>query len=114
MTKYLFLTLSICLLTRQGFSQTDSVKKMNTIGVSGSVDLYYRNAFNNAKDATNNFTSFTNSNQQVQLGMASAKIDFTRDRFFATVDLGYGKRAGEFSYNDKGILANIKDRKIVV
>ena len=112
MTKYLFLTLSICLLTRQGFSQTDSVKKMNTIGVSGSVDLYYRNAFNNAKDATNNFTSFTNSNQQIQLGMASAKIDYTRDRFFATVDLGYGKRAGEFSYNDKGILANIKQAYI--
>ncbi len=112
MIKYFFLALSISLLSLEGLGQIDTTTKNNPFSVSGSVDVYYRNAFNTAKDAKNNFTSFTNSNQQVQLGMASAKIDFTKDRFFATVDLGYGKRAEEFSYNDKGVLANIKQAYI--
>ena len=88
--------------------QTDSTKKINPFTFSGSVDVYFRNAFNSIKENSNNFTSFTNSNQKTQLGMASAKVDYTKGKFFATVDLGYGKRAEEFSYNDKGVLTNIK------
>jgi hypothetical protein len=93
-------------------SQTDSTKKNNPFSISGSVDVYYRNAFNTIKENNNNFTSFTNSNQKAQLGMASAKIDYTKGDLYATVDLGYGKRAEEFSYNDKGAMANIKQAYI--
>jgi hypothetical protein len=112
MIKYLLIIFSFSLLSLEGFCQTDSIKKINPFSVSGSVDVYYRNAFSKDKDANNNFTSFTNSNQLVQLGMASAKVDFTKQQFFATIDLGYGKRAEEFSYNDKGVLANIKQAYI--
>jgi hypothetical protein len=94
------------------FSQIDSTKKNSPFTINGALDGYYRNAFNTSKDNHNNFTSFTNSNQQFQLGMASAKIDYTKNKFFATVDLGFGKRATEFSYNDKGFLANIKQAYI--
>ena len=90
------------------FSQTDSTEKTKPLTFSGSVDAYYRNAFNTIKENSNNFTSFTNSKQKAQLGMVSAKVDYTKGKFFATVDIGYGKRAEEFSYNDKGILVNIK------
>lgn len=90
------------------FSQNDSTKKSSPLTFSGSVDGYFRNAFKTLKEENNNFTSFTNSNQQFQLGMATAKVDYTKGKFFATVDLGFGKRAEEFSYNDKGIMASIK------
>jgi hypothetical protein len=40
--------------------------------------------------------------------MASIKVDQTFQKFTASLDLGIGKRADEFSYNDKNILKNIK------
>ncbi len=87
-------------------AQEDS-SKLN-VAFSGSVDGYYR--FNNGKDATNNFTSFTNSANSFELGMASLRADATMlsGKVGATIDLGYGTRANEFSYNDVGSLAIIK------
>jgi hypothetical protein len=103
----LVIILFLCtIITASG--QTDSTKKINPFSISGSVDVYYRYAFNSIKENNNNFTSFTNTNQKAKLGMASAKIDYTKGKISATVDLGFGKRAEEFSYNDKGIMANIK------
>lgn len=95
-----------------GFGQNDSTKLPSPFTISWSVDAYFRNAFDIEKNNTNNYTSFTNSNKKLQLGMLSAKVDYTKGKFFATVDLGYGKRAEEFSYNDKGLLANIKQAYI--
>jgi len=112
MIKNILVTLLFLCNIYTAFSQTDSTKRMNPFSVSGSVDVYFRNAFNTAKGNSNNFTSFTNSNQKAQLGMASAKLNYDNGKFFATVDLGYGKRAEEFSYNDKGVLANIKQAYI--
>ena len=40
--------------------------------------------------------------------MASLKIDQSLGKLAATVDLGVGKRAEEFSYNDNGFLAYLK------
>lgn len=94
-----------------GFSQSDSTAP-SALTISGYVDGYFRSVLNSKKEMNNNFTSFTNSNQQVQLGMASAKVDYLKGNLFATLDLGYGKRAEEFSYNDKGIIANIKQAYI--
>jgi hypothetical protein len=70
------------------------------------VDGYYRSDFAGLKE--NNKTSFTNSNKAVQLGMVSLKLDQSRGDFAGTLDLGVGKRADEFSYNDKGIGTVIK------
>lgn len=80
---------------------------------SGFVDAYYRFNFANTKKNTgalNNYTSFTNSQNSFELGMASLKADYTYGKISATVDLGFGSRAREFSYveEEQGILQAIK------
>jgi hypothetical protein len=77
-------------------SAQDSTK---TLAISGSVDAYYRYNF---AGKSNNFTSFTNSQSSFELGMASLRADATAlsGKVGATVDLGFGRRAEEFSYND--------------
>lgn len=79
----------------------DSTKK-GTLTINGSVDAYYRFNFANAKDSarTNNYTSFTNSQNSFELGMASVKADYTIGKVEGLIDLGFGRRAEEFSYND--------------
>lgn len=80
--------------------------------ISGYVDVYYRYNFANAKhidDGTfNNFTSFTNSQNSFELGMASVRLDHTIGKVSVVADLGFGKRAEEFSYNDSNTLLAIK------
>ena len=79
-------------------AQTDSIPKPT---ITGSVDTYFRYNFANPSDGnTNNFTSFTNSQNSFQLGMASVRADHTFGKASATVDLGFGPRAEEFSYGD--------------
>ena len=94
------------------FAQTDSSGSKYSITTSGSVDAYYRNSFSTPSGVTNNLTSFTNTNHKFSLGMASLKVDQSIGKFAATVDLGVGKRAEEFSYNDNGILAYLKQAYI--
>lgn len=87
------------------FSQTDSSKSPWPT-ITGSVDVYYRYNFANAQDPetgdkfTNNYTSFTNSQNSFELGMASLRADHSFGKASATVDLGFGRRAEEFSYAD--------------
>ncbi|MEN9686380.1 MAG: hypothetical protein RLZZ28_2166 [Bacteroidota bacterium] len=82
-------------------AQQDSTKKSITT-IIGSVDAYYRYNFENPPGKTNNLTAFTNSKNSFELGMASIRLDHSYKRVSATVDLGFGKRAQEFSYNDVG------------
>jgi hypothetical protein len=82
-------------------AQADSAKKSTTT-VTGSVDAYYRYNFSDPKGGTNNLTSFTNSQSSFELGMASIRADHSFGRISGTLDLGFGKRAQEFSYNDVG------------
>ena len=83
------------------FYAQDSTKKGN-LSITGSVDAYYRYNFHNAKDSahTNNYTSFTNSQNSFELGMASIKSGLYHWQSRRVVDLGFGRRAEEFSYND--------------
>ena len=74
--------------------------------INGSADVYYK--YNFEKSKTNNLTSFTNSHNSFELGMASVKLDYKTTKVEMVADLGFGKRAQEFSYNDQGILAGIK------
>ena len=92
-------------------AQTDSAKAP-AVSTSYTIyfDGYYKSDF--SKQSTNNKTSFTNSNQSLQLGMASIKLDHTNGNFAGTVDLGLGKRAQEFSYNDNGVAQAIKQAYI--
>ncbi|MEP6584098.1 MAG: outer membrane beta-barrel protein [Ginsengibacter sp.] len=80
-------------------AQTDSTSPGPVI--TGSVDAYFRYNFSDPKSGgTNNFTSFTNSQNSFQLGMASVRADHTFGKASATIDLGFGTRAEEFSYGD--------------
>jgi hypothetical protein len=83
----------------------DSTKK-SSLNITGSVDAYYRYNFQNVKDVnyatTNNYTSFTNSQNSFELGMASVKAEYTTGKVTGVIDLGFGRRAEEFSYNEAG------------
>lgn len=84
------------------YAQTDSSAAVTPpLTVTGSIDVYFRYNFANPSDgAINNFTSFTNSQNSFQLGMASIRADHSFGKASATVDLGFGPRAEEFSYGD--------------
>ncbi len=71
-----------------------------TLTISGGLDAYYR--YNFSSKYANNYTSFTNSQSSFELGMASIRADASAlaGKVTATVDLGFGRRAEEFSYND--------------
>lgn len=88
----------------------DSTAKKGTLTISGSIDAYYRYDFHNAKDSgrTNNYTSFTNSQNSFELGMASVKADYAIGKVDGVLDLGFGRRADEFSYNDNSTLVAVK------
>ncbi len=67
------------------------------IAITGSIDGYYRYNF---EGGLNNLTSFTNSTNSFELGMASIRGDHSFGKGSVVVDLGFGRRAAEFSYND--------------
>ena len=96
-------TLSLSLLMAILFganAQKDTAAHVATpppIAITGSVDGYYRYNFDGA---ANNLTSFTNSQNSFELGMASIRGDHSFGKGSVTVDLGFGRRAAEFSYND--------------
>lgn len=111
MLRKIFLGAIVCLTFISGFSQTDSTKAAPADStkpaaptspaptITGSVDVYYRYNFNDSKTGfTNNYTSFTNSQNSFELGMASVRADHSFGKASATIDLGFGRRAEEFSY----------------
>jgi hypothetical protein len=90
-------------------AQTDTTKpaaSSSSTTFTTYIDGYYRADFAGLK--SNNTTSFTNSNNALQIGMASFKVDQTLGKFAGTVDVGFGKRADENSYNDKGLATSVK------
>ena len=107
MTRKIQSSIILMFLGTAAFSQTDSTEpeKSPWPTITGSVDAYYRYNFANAHDVdgqtlTNNYTSFTNSQNSFELGMASIRADHSFGKASATVDLGFGRRAEEFSYAD--------------
>ena len=103
------LTILVCVNAVMAQDSTKSVT------ISGSVDGYYRYNFANATgySNSNSFTSFTKSQSAFAFGMASLKADATAlsGKVTATVDLGFGPRAEEFSYYEyasKSSLALVK------
>jgi hypothetical protein len=91
----------------------DSTK---AVSFSGSVDAYYR--YNNGKSESdpykNSKTSFTKTANSFELGMASLRADATAldGKVTGVIDLGFGSRATEFSYNDGPALSAIKQAYI--
>ena len=87
------------------FAETDSIPAPS-LTITGSADVYYRLDF--AKQSGNSLTSFTPANNQFALGMASVKFEHKTSKVDMVADLGFGKRAADFSYNDEGILSAVK------
>ncbi len=80
--------------------KADTVVPSPATTFSGSLDLYYRYNFANPPGAFNNYTSFTNSQNSFELGFATLRADHSWAKAGVTVELGFGRRAQEFSYND--------------
>lgn len=99
------LTGAFAMLTLNTTFGQDSTKS-SSLTINGSADVYYKYDFGKTKD--NNLTSFTNSHNAFELGMASVKFDYRAGKVEMVADLGFGKRAQEFSYNDEGVLAAVK------
>lgn len=87
-------------------TETAAEEKKPALTISGSADVYFR--YNTQKQALNNKTSFTNSQNSFALGMASVKLEHTGSKVGAVLDLGFGTRATEFSYNETGIFSAVK------
>ncbi|MFN5475256.1 MAG: outer membrane beta-barrel protein [Sphingobacteriales bacterium] len=101
------LTAALSPLFAQETPATEPVKEeKKPLIISGFVDAYYRYDF--SKNPSNNRTSFTNSHNSFELGMASVKLEHSIGKVGFVADLGFGKRAQEFSYNDNGITQAIK------
>jgi Putative beta-barrel porin-2, OmpL-like. bbp2 len=81
-------------------NQVNAQDSTKSVSFSGGLDGYYRHNF--AVNSANNFTSFTNSQNSFELGMATLRADATAlsGKVTATIDLGFGRRAEDFSYND--------------
>lgn len=74
--------------------------------ISGYADVYYKYNFN--ENVTDNKTSFTNAHNSFELGMISVKVQHSFGQVSLLGDLGFGKRAQEFSYNDEGSSLAVK------
>lgn len=99
-------TLLLCTVKAQ-----DSTVTAPELTISGSVDGYYRFNFDNTEGGGmgfNSLTSFTNSQNSFELGMASVKAAYTTGKAGAVIDLGFGTRAEEFSYADANTLLALK------
>ncbi|WP_346238134.1 porin [Niabella insulamsoli] len=104
--KLLLFTTKALLISGTLLAQTETEEPKGELQINGSVDAYYRFNFQNAKSvgATNNFTSFTNSQNSIELGMASLKASYTKGKAGVVVDLGFGTRAKEFSYAEEPLV----------
>src|SRR3954462_1204304 len=104
-----FLVTGLALATLSASAQDTSKVAAPAFKLSGSVDGYYRYNFHNPKTSPyNNFTSFTNSQNSFELGMASIKAEHSIGKVGFVADLGFGKRAEEFSYNDSKTMQVLK------
>jgi len=102
-----------CLLAAAVFSvcAQDSTKKSST-KFSAVADIYYKLDFHNTE--LNNKTSFTNSHNSFELGMVSGKLEHTWKKVNLVADIGIGKRAEEFSYNDEKTRFLIKQLNVSI
>jgi Putative beta-barrel porin-2, OmpL-like. bbp2 len=104
------ITTAFLALATSGFAIAQEAEtkeeKKTPLNITGFADIYYKYDF--AKTADNNKTSFTGTHNSFALGMASVKLDKSFGKVGVVADLGFGQRAKEFSYNDEGITASIK------
>ncbi|MCC9071382.1 porin [Flavobacterium sp. F-65] len=89
--------LALMLTSSFAFAQEDKETTAPVTIFGGSADIYYKYDFSKQQ---NGLTSFTNSQDSFELGMVSLEASHKFGKASAFVDLGFGTRATEFSYNE--------------
>lgn len=89
--------LALMLTSSFALAQEDKETVAPVTVFGGSADVYYKYDFSKQQ---NGLTSFTNSQDSFELGMASIEASHKFGKASAFVDLGFGTRATEFSYNE--------------
>lgn len=95
--------ITVVLSTTFTFAQSSPTTPATTF--AGSADAYYKYDFSGIN---NSLTSFTNSHNSFELGMASIEASHKMDKASVFVDLGFGNRAAQFAYNDDASTFMIK------
>ncbi|WP_426091647.1 outer membrane beta-barrel protein [Flavobacterium sp. DSR3-2] len=98
-----FASIAVLLTTTVTFAQQTTSAPATIF--AGSADAYYKYDFSGID---NSLTSFTNSHNSFELGMASLEASHKMGKAAVFVDLGFGKRASQFTYNDDSSTFMIK------
>ncbi|PAM93372.1 hypothetical protein B4N84_17665 [Flavobacterium sp. IR1] len=80
------------------FAQDIETPAFSGITFGGSADAYYKYDFSKQD---NGLSSFTNTQDSFEIGMASINAGHSFGKASVFVDLGFGTRAEQFSYNEK-------------
>jgi len=89
--------LLLALTSSISFAQDDSSATPPATTFGGSADAYYKYDFS---EIPVGYTSFTNTHNSFELGMVSLEASHKWKKASVFVDLGFGGRAREFTYND--------------
>lgn len=95
--------IAVLLTTTFTFAQETPAVPATTF--AGSADAYYKYDFSGID---NSLTSFTNSHNSFELGMVSIEASHKMGKGSVFVDLGFGNRAAQFTYNDTNATFMIK------
>lgn len=86
-----------CLLAIYSANAQEGTTILPGTTFAGSADFYYKYDF---AEVDNSYTSFTHSHDSYEIGMASIEASHKLGKASIFVDLGFGSRASEFTYND--------------
>ena len=86
-----------CLLAIYSANAQEGTTILPGTTFAGSADFYYKYDF---AEVNNSYTSFTKSHDSYEIGMASIEASHKLGKASIFVDLGFGSRASEFTYND--------------
>lgn len=90
--------IGLILMANMAFAQeSEALATSPATTFGGSADAYYKYDFSGV---SNGFTSFTNTDNSFELGMISLEGSHKWKKASVFVDLGFGSRAKEFTYND--------------
>lgn len=107
--KNFFQIASLCLLAMYTANAQDAKEILPGTTFAGSADFYYKYDF---AEVDNSYTSFTHSHDSYEIGMASIEASHKLGKASIFVDLGFGSRASEFTYNDAANTFMIKQMYI--
>lgn len=107
--KNFFQIVGFCLLATYSANAQEGTTILPGTTFAGSADFYYKYDF---AEVDNSYTSFTHSHDSFEIGMASIEASHKLGKASIFVDLGFGSRASEFTYNDAANTFMIKQMYI--